>query len=212
MFMKSKPNAKIYAPYSTMAVFSRMSVSDVTMCLVNTWTENPTGKSTATFFSQETHCLAVLLINRPAQNKVVLIVDINQGPVEKRATNLKDATNGRLANLLKSEVGKKQCKFASNAVKERNGEDRCLAMTLQWMLRIVVGGVEGLGIWRDKGGEVMGVEGFHYVTDNKSVSEVKDKLVFHVAPATGSPASGNHTAENQLSFVICHATVIGSVT
>ncbi|KAJ7431581.1 hypothetical protein B0H11DRAFT_1941456 [Mycena galericulata] len=95
------------------------------------WPENPVGK--------------------PVENtgEILLICEPNITDVEAREHKAKYILKSRMCEMLKEIGSRVKHVWVNNKRKERNNVGICLTLALEWMVELVAGGVNGLGIQRN---------------------------------------------------------------
>ncbi|KAJ7861956.1 hypothetical protein B0H13DRAFT_1867666 [Mycena leptocephala] len=114
--------------------------------------------------AQSLHCNLVLLIHAPkvqgkaSPGKVLVIGEPNITKEHDGKVKTTDVLFSRMVKMIKSVHNK--AVWVNHQRTERNVSGHCLALVLEWMVDLVVGGVSKLAIARNGKGAVMAIEGF----------------------------------------------------
>ncbi|KAJ7508031.1 hypothetical protein B0H11DRAFT_1902342 [Mycena galericulata] len=117
--------------------------------------ENPVGKPVEKWAKEPMHCNMMVLIHAPhvpgrrSTGEILLICEPNITDVEAREHKAKYILKSRMCEMLKEIGSSVKHVWANNKRKERNNVGICLTLALEWMVELVAGGVNGLGIERN---------------------------------------------------------------
>ncbi|KAJ6607160.1 hypothetical protein B0H10DRAFT_2228170 [Mycena sp. CBHHK59/15] len=164
---------KYLAHFALMSKWARYRHGDneLSLAMFCTWTQNPVARKTTDNAASddarpklpmELHAVVVATIHHlvDGTRKVIAICDPNVIPLDNRLDSLSSIT--RKSHLVKLflEYEKKFSRvpyFINIPHRERNTSSHCLTLALEWMVELIV---HGLNVTRDGAGNVVAIEGF----------------------------------------------------
>ncbi|KAJ6570002.1 hypothetical protein B0H10DRAFT_2354793 [Mycena sp. CBHHK59/15] len=87
----------------------------------------------------------------------------NPVDVEAREHKAENVLKSRMVEMLKEIGSRVKQVWVNNKRPERNNDGICLTLALEWMVELVDGGEKGLGIQRNRDGEVIAVKEFRMI-------------------------------------------------
>ncbi|KAJ6564125.1 hypothetical protein B0H19DRAFT_1067717 [Mycena capillaripes] len=134
------------------------------------WLVNPVGKSIQDWAKEPWHCNFLVLIHAPhtpgkhSPGKALLICELNITDVEEREHVVAKILKSRMCGMLKELRSSAKQVWVNKKCPVGNNGGICLALALEWMVELIVGGEEGLDIQRGDKGQVTAVKGFRLIT------------------------------------------------
>ncbi|KAJ6565415.1 hypothetical protein B0H10DRAFT_1965693 [Mycena sp. CBHHK59/15] len=134
------------------------------------WPEdNPVGMSVEDWANNHPwHCNVMVLMHPPTplarkSGKILLVCEPNITDVEAREHKAENVLKSRMVEMLKEIGSRVKQVWVNNKRPERNNDGICLTLALEWMVELVDGGEKGLGIQRNRDGEVIAVKEFRMI-------------------------------------------------
>jgi hypothetical protein len=171
MFVNNKAKMRLegrgMSGFSTVGNFAKYGTETVHLGLFISWTKPPTGPTAETFISYPLHCCIGAIISAKrvggcSAGKTLLVCDPNVLPLNRHEDNLDNILNANFREIFKQVISdrKVQRVFVNKSRAERNTRGHCFALALEWMVEMVV---MGLQIEWDEAGAVKAVEGFRKI-------------------------------------------------
>ncbi|KAJ6628083.1 hypothetical protein B0H10DRAFT_1940640 [Mycena sp. CBHHK59/15] len=95
--------------------------------------------------------------------KILLVCELNITDVEAREHKAENVLKSRMVEMLKEIGSRVKQVWVNNKRPECNNDGICLTLALEWMVELVDGGEKGLGIQRNRDGEVIAVKEFRMI-------------------------------------------------
>ncbi|KAJ6551099.1 hypothetical protein B0H10DRAFT_1968571 [Mycena sp. CBHHK59/15] len=135
------------------------------------WPEdNPVGMSVEDWANNHPwHCNVMVLMHPPhtpgkkGPGKILLVCEPNITDVEAREHKAENVLKSRMVEMLKEIGSRVKQVWVNNKCPDRNNDGICLTLALEWMVELVDGGEKGLGIQRNRDGEVIAVKEFRMI-------------------------------------------------
>ncbi|KAJ7263338.1 hypothetical protein C8J57DRAFT_1231212 [Mycena rebaudengoi] len=158
MFVNNKAKMRLegrgMSGFSTVGNFAKYGTETVHLGLFISWTKPPTGPTAETFISYPLHCCIGAIISAKRVG--------GRSAGKTLLDNLDNILNANFREIFKQVISDRKVQriFVNKSRAERNTGGHCFALALEWMVEMVV---MGLQIEWDEAGAVKAVEGFREI-------------------------------------------------
>jgi hypothetical protein len=153
MFINNKAKMRLekrgMSGFSTVGNFAKYGTETVHLGLFVSWAKPPTGPTAEMFIRYPLHCCigAVISAKRVggrSAGKTLLVCDPNVLPLNCHEHNLDNIVDANFRKIFKKVIRDRSVQriFVNKSRPERNSGGHCFALALEWMVEMVVKGLQ----------------------------------------------------------------------